>query len=372
MVMPEKVELLGMDLPEMENFVQEQGEPKFRARQLHKWIYNKSMSSFFEMSDLPRTLRYKLDQVARISIPRVLKQRVSQDGTRKYLVEFLDKKRVETVLIPQGKGRDARFTLCISSQVGCPLGCAFCATGAGGFQRNLQAYEIVGELLASRRELQKKLRTDDEGLISNLVYMGMGEPLLNYEEVLRSIHIFNDPRGLNIGQRHITISTAGDVRGIYRLSREELQVTLAISLHASNDELRNQLIPLNRRYPLEALIRAVEDYIEETNRRVTFEYLLLEGVNDNRKDARELIELLKPLLANINLIPYNEVEGLPFKKPAAAKVTQFQSWLLDGGLNAVIREEHGTDIEAACGQLRLANRKPTGPRAKKSAVKTST
>ena len=356
MTISEKIELLGMDLEELEQFVLDKREQKFRSRQLHKWIYNKSVGSFFEMIDLTRTLRYKFDQAARISIPRVLKQRVSQDGTRKYLVEFLDRKRVETVLIPQGKGRDARFTLCISSQVGCPLGCAFCATGTSGFQRNLKAYEMVGELLASRRELQKKLRNNDEGLISNLVFMGMGEPFLNYEEILQAIHIFNDPRGLNIGQRHITISTAGEVRGINRLAREELQVTLAISLHAGNDELRNSLMPINRRYPLAELIKAVEDYTDRTNRRVTFEYLLLEGVNDSRKDARELIELLKPLLANVNLIPYNEVEGLPFKKPGAAKVAQFQSWLLEGGLHAVIREEHGADIEAACGQLRLAGR----------------
>jgi 23S rRNA (adenine2503-C2)-methyltransferase len=183
--------------------------------------------------------------------------------------------------------------------------------------------------------------------------MGMGEPLLNYEEVLKSIHILNDPKGINIGQRHITVSTSGEVNGIYKLASENLQVTLAISLHAGNNELRDKLIPLNRKYPLEKLFQAVEEYISNTNRRVTFEYVMLDNVNIEKKDARDLIELLKPMLANINLIPYNEVSGLEFRKPPANKIKQFYEWLVEGGLNVTLREERGADIEAACGQLSI-------------------
>ena len=350
---PEQTELLGLNMAELEQYMVSLGEPAYRGRQLHKWIYTRDVSSFYEMSDIPKELRHRLDRLAVISIPRVLKQRVSQDRTRKYLLELADKKRVETVLIPQSEEKSTRYTLCISTQVGCPIGCSFCATGHSGFQRNLRHYEIVGQVLGSRRELYKKVKpADNEPLLTNLVYMGMGEPLLNYDEVLQSIYIINDHKGINIGQRHITVSTAGEARGIERLAREKLQVTLAISLHACNDALRDQLVPMNRKYPLERLLRAVEFYSRENGRRVTFEYVLLDGVNMSRQDANNMIDILKPLLANVNLIPYNEVVGLPYKHPGRAKAEQFCRWLQDGGLNATIREEHGADIEAACGQLR--------------------
>lgn len=347
-----KTELLGMSIKELEDFMVSIGEPRFRGRQVHKWIYQKDEDSFYQMSDLPKTLRSHLDEIALISFPRVLKQRVSRDGTRKYLLEFNDKKKVETVLIPQRSERDTRYSLCLSTQVGCPIGCAFCATGQGGFQRNLTAGEIVGEFLSSRRELKKKVKKADDNIISNVVYMGMGEPMLNYDEVIKSVYILNDHKGINLGQRSITISTAGEVKGIERLAREDLQVTLAVSLHACDDELRNQLVPINRKYPLASLMKAVEFYISCTNRRVTFEYVMLDGVNISRKDADNMIKLVRPLLANINLISYNEVEGLPYKKPEKEKVMQFYDWLLEAGLNVTIREEKGADIEAACGQLR--------------------
>jgi len=350
---PEFTELLGLDTGELEEYMVSLGEPNYRGRQIYKWIYTRDVSSFYDMSDIPKELRRRLDSLAVISIPRVLKQRVSIDRTRKYLLELQDKKRVETVLIPQSDSKNARYTLCISTQVGCPVGCSFCATGQSGFQRNLSHHEIVGQVLGSRRELLKKVKAvDNEPLITNLVYMGMGEPLLNYDEVLQSIKLINDHKGINIGQRHITISTAGEARGIERLAKEKLQVTLAISLHACDDALRNQLVPMNRKYPLERLMRAVEFYSRENGRRITFEYILLDGVNMRRQDANNMIDILKPLLANVNLIPYNEVVGLPFKHPARAKTEQFCRWLQDGGLNATIREEHGADIEAACGQLR--------------------
>ncbi len=350
-----KTELLGLSISELEHFVTSIGEPRFRAKQLFSWIYNKKEHSFYAMSDLPKQLRAQLDEVAVISIPRVLKQKVSIDGTRKYLIEFKDKKRIETVVIPNSAEERNKYTICLSTQIGCPIGCSFCATGIGGFQRNLTYYEIVGQYLASARELEKKVKNKDGNLISNVVYMGMGEPMLNYDEMLKSLRLLNDPKGINIGQRHITISTAGEVKGIMKLAKEHLQVTLAISLHASNNELRNKLIPLNRKYPLEDLFKAVEFYINETNRRVTFEYILLDGVNTNKSDADNLVQLVKPLLANINLIPYNDVDSLNYKKPSKNKTNTFYNWLINQGVNATIREEKGADIEAACGQLAAKN-----------------
>ena len=352
-----KTELLGMGIKELEDFMESIGEPRYRGRQVHRWIYQKAVSSFYEMSDISRDLRTKLDELARISIPRVLKQRASIDGTRKFLMELEDKKRIESVVIPHSRNKDTRYTLCISTQVGCPIGCVFCATGSSGFQRNLEAYEMIGQVLGSERELQKRLKSNDNGLITNVVYMGMGEPMLNYDQVIKSIYTLNDPKGINIGQRHITISTSGDVRGINQLAQENLQVTLAVSLHACSNELRDKLIPLNRKYPLEELIKSIEQYIRLTNRRVTFEYLLLDGVNDHKEDADKLITLLKPLLANVNLIPYNEVVGLEFKQPSPQQVNEFYYYLLQAGVNVTLREEKGADIEAACGQLRAGYRK---------------
>jgi 23S rRNA (adenine2503-C2)-methyltransferase len=351
MDMENKTELLGMDLKNLEDYLLSLGEPRFRASQIYTWIYRKEVSSFYDMSDMPKELRSRLNEIAVISIPRVLKQRVSKDGTRKFLMEMNDKKRVETVIIPQSHDKDTRYSLCISTQVGCPVGCSFCATGQSGFQRNLLAYEMVGQVLGSRRELAKRLKARDEQLMTNVVYMGMGEPMLNFDEMLKSVQLLNDHRGIDIGQRHITISTAGEVRGIEKLAETDLQVTLAISLHACNNELRDQLIPLNHKYPLEMLMQAVRAYIAHSHRRVTFEYIMLDGVNISANDAAAMIKLIKPLLANVNLIPYNEVSGLDFKKPPAAKIKQFYNWLVNGGLNVTLREERGADIEAACGQL---------------------
>ncbi|MEA1962518.1 MAG: 23S rRNA (adenine(2503)-C(2))-methyltransferase RlmN [Bacillota bacterium] len=346
-----RTELLGRSIDELENFMESIGEKKFRARQIHKWIYQKETHSFYDMTDLPKDLRAKLDEKVVVSIPRVLKQRVSMDGTRKYLMELRDRKRIETVVIPQSKEKDTNYSLCISTQVGCPVGCRFCATGASGFQRNLQAMEIAGQVLSSRRELAKKVKTIDGPLINSVVYMGMGEPLLNYDETLKSIYMLNDYQGMNIGQRHLTVSTSGEAKGIHKLAKEDLQITLAISLHATENDLRDELIPMNKKYPLEVLMDAVESYAGMTNRRVTFEYIMLDDVNISTSDAKRMIKMIKPLLANVNLIPYNEVEGLPFKKPSQTSIRAFYNKLVDGGLNVTLREEHGSDIEAACGQL---------------------
>lgn len=352
MAAPIKTELLGMNKMELEEFVLSLGEPRYRASQIHAWMYRKQISSFNDMSDIPQELRLRLAETAEISIPPVLKQRVSSDGTRKLLLAMKDNKAIETVIIPQRNDKNARYSLCVSTQVGCPIGCSFCATGQAGFQRNLQAFEMVGQVLSSSRELSQDFNSNGDHLITNVVYMGMGEPLLNYDEVIKSICILNDHQGINIGQRHITISTAGEVKGIKRLSQSGLQVILAISLHACNNELRDQLIPLNRKYPLEILVDAVQNYIALTNRRVTFEYIMLDGINIGAGDAEAMIKLIRPLLANVNLIPYNGVDGLEFKKPSAANIRQFYNWLVKGGLNVTLREEKGADIEAACGQLR--------------------
>ncbi|MGI5879738.1 MAG: 23S rRNA (adenine(2503)-C(2))-methyltransferase RlmN [Syntrophomonadaceae bacterium] len=351
-----KKQLLGLSLNELQDYITELGQPAFRARQIYKWIYEKQTASFYEMSDISRKFRQQLDEIAVVSIPRVLKQKVSSDGTRKFLMELDDKKKIETVVIPQSTEKNTRYSLCISTQVGCPVGCQFCATGSSGFQRSLEAYEMIGQFLGSKRELMKRLKQNDENIISNVVYMGMGEPFFNYDQVMSSIRVLIDPQGVNLGQRHITVSTAGEASGIERLAREDLQVTLAISLHACNDELRDKLIPLNRKYPLKKLMQAVSEYIEITNRRVTFEYIMLNEINIGKQDAQQLIKIVKPLLANVNLIPYNEVETLPFKKPSGYDVRQFYQWLVDGGLNVTIREEHGNDIEAACGQLCIKER----------------
>ncbi|HQA08451.1 MAG TPA: 23S rRNA (adenine(2503)-C(2))-methyltransferase RlmN [Syntrophomonadaceae bacterium] len=351
-----RTQLLGMNCHQLEEYLLQVGQHRYRGRQIYKWIYQKDVNSFYEMSDIPKELRQQLDEISVVSIPRVLKQRVSKDGTRKFLMELDDRKRIETVVIPQGEEREARYSLCISTQVGCPVGCAFCATGTSGYQRSLQSYEMVGQFLSSRRELKRRLKKNDDSLISNVVYMGMGEPFFNYDQVIASVYLLIDPQGINIGQRHITISTSGEVKGIKRLAEENLQVTLAISLHATNDHLRDQLVPLNRKYSLDQLIEAVDYYIKKTNRRVTFEYVMLDDVNISRVHADQLIKMVKPLLANINLIPYNEVEILPFKKPSSTKVWQFYHWLVEGGLNVTIREERGGDIEAACGQLYVKER----------------
>jgi 23S rRNA (adenine2503-C2)-methyltransferase len=350
--MTDKIEFLGQSLPQLEQTLERLGQPKFRARQIYKWIYQKEVASFYAMSDLPRELRDTLNQQAQISIPRVLKQKISDDGTRKFLFELADKKKVETVLIPQNNAKKPRYTLCVSSQVGCPIGCGFCATGRSGFFRNLEAAEIVGQVLSSRREVNQRLKAGpEEKLITNVVYMGMGEPLLNYEPVVTSVHLLNDHKGIDIGQRHITISTSGEARGIEKLAEEGLQVTLAVSLHAANDRLRDQLVPMNRKYPLRDLVAALKGYLLKTGRQVTVEYLLLDGVNTAQSDVDDLAALLKFLPVNINLIPYNEVEGTNFRKPSRVKSLRFYQALRRYGLPVTLREEKGADIAAACGQL---------------------
>ncbi|MGE5371874.1 MAG: 23S rRNA (adenine(2503)-C(2))-methyltransferase RlmN [Solirubrobacterales bacterium] len=349
----ERTELLGMTQGEMEDFMASAGEARFRGRQVYRWVYVKNTGSFYDMSDLPRSLREKLDQLARISIPKVVKARTSNDGTRKFLLELSDKKRIETVAIPQKWEGGRKYTVCVSTQAGCPIGCAFCATGQSGFDRDLTAGEIVGQVIVAEREMRRREKhTAEDRIVTNLVFMGMGEPLLNLDAVLEAVALLNDAKGMNLGQRHMTISTAGLVPGIDRLAERELQLTLALSLHAVTDTVRNQLVPLNQKYGIRDVLAAVRRYTEKTGRRSTIEYVLLSGVNDRPEDADRLASLLKSMLVNVNLIPYNPVEGTGYDRPAPESVRCFLDRLTQAGIAATVREEMGNDIEAACGQLR--------------------
>lgn len=335
---------------ELENVIKSLGEPAFRAKQVFQWIHQKGITAWEEMTNIPKDLRNVLASNFRIEGLPVIKRRESkQDDTVKYLLRLSDGETVETVLMsydpPAGKERQ---TLCVSTQVGCPLNCAFCATGKSGFIRNLEVHEIIGQVLAVNRDLEPTGRKP----VSNLVFMGMGEPLINYDNLIKGINILHHPLGLNISLRRISVSTSGIVPGIYRLADEGLPIVLAISLHAPTNELRSRLMPVNRRYPLEELMQACHYWVEKTNRRITFEYILLNGVNDSLQQAAELADLLKGLLANVNLIPFNALSDVDFHKPSRNRIIAFRKYLESRGINAVVREEKGGDIEAACGQLR--------------------
>ncbi|MGH7410597.1 MAG: 23S rRNA (adenine(2503)-C(2))-methyltransferase RlmN [Candidatus Methylomirabilis sp.] len=336
-----KVELKGMSLEEMERFVAEDGEPTYRGRQLFQWIYGRGACTFQEMTDLPVALRDTLAEQASIGSLASLSRQVSRDGTRKYLLGCADGRQIETVLIPD-KGR---LTACLSIQVGCALACAFCLTGTMGFVRHLQAGEIVDQVLALGRDLAPGER------IGNLVLMGMGEPLHNYDATVKALAILLHPLGLAFPPRRVTLSTVGLVPEIERLGASGLCVNLAVSLHAATDELRDRLVPINRRYPLNALMAALRAYPLPPRRRLTFEYTLMDGVNDRPEDARELARLLRGLRFKINLLPLNEAPAIPFRRPSRERVEAFQQSLKSAGILATIRESRGWDISAACGML---------------------
>lgn len=319
----------------------------FQARQILRWIFAKRIFDFQQMTDLPITLRNRLEADFSATGLRVAQTRQSPvTGTKKILFALADNATVESVLIRD----EDRYTLCVSSQAGCALDCAFCATGASGFVRNLEAHEIVAQAL-------HLLEGEDLGeRTPNIVYMGMGEPLANYDAVHASIQTLMDPAGFGVAARKITVSTVGEVKGIDRFSQEDWQVRLSISLHAANDTLRSKLIPLNKKYSLAVLRRALDRYLERMNRQITFEWVLLDGVNDARRDADELLAYARGLKATVNLIPWNPVPGLDFRPSPPAQREQFMRWLNAAGLKTTIRQEKGQDIEAACGQLRRANK----------------
>ena len=316
------------------------GEKKYRAEQIFHWIYKENVTSFDEMTNLSEALREKLKQNFDLRIFKIIRKQESKDGTKKYLFDILDNNAIESVLMEYKYGK----TICVSSQVGCKMGCKFCASTGVKFARNLEAGEIVEQLLAVER--------DEKTHISNLVFMGIGEPLDNYDNVMKAIKILNHPKGINMGARHISISTSGLVPNIYKLADENIQCTLSISLHSASNEKRSNMMPVNNIYNIQELIKACKYYIEKTNRRISFEYALAKDNNDNLQDAEELVKLLKGMLCHINLIPINKIEDGKFTKSTNENIIKFRDYLNEHGIVATIRRELGADIDAACGQLR--------------------
>lgn len=332
--------LPDMDIPELEVLLKEIGQQKFRAKQIFTWIA-RGAEDFDGMTDLSKQLRQDLKLYARVSGLNIRRKLVSSiDGTVKYLFELLDGNIIESVLMEYQHG----FTACISSQVGCKMGCSFCASTIAGFRRDLTAGEMLEQILAIQR---------DSGVrIGNVVIMGIGEPFDNYDNVMKFLRLANDPEGLNIGSRHMTVSTCGLVPGILRFSEENLQVNLAISLHAPNDSMRSAIMPVAMKYSIDKIIEACKIYTRKTNRRITFEYALIEGVNDSPENAGELALRLKGLLCHVNLIPVNTVKGAGYRQSDRKHVEEFEKLLLHKGIETTVRRELGADINAACGQLR--------------------
>lgn len=336
--MIERVDLLDLSPDELTDYVSSLGEEKYRASQIARWIYKTGAKSFDEMTDLPKALRLTLEDRAQISSITADKVLLSSDGTRKYLFRLNDGSRVETVLIPDC----GRYTLCISSQVGCRMGCTFCLTGTVGRIRNLKTSEIINQLLF--------VRSDITETITNIVFMGMGEPLDNFDNTVRALKILTHQAFIGMSPRRITVSTSGLVPMIEKLGREA-PVNLSISLNAPNDELRSKIMPVNKKYPLRELLDAGRRYPFPRGKRLTFEYVLLQGVNDSPTHARELARLLSGVDCMINLIPFNEATPLPYKTPDAKSVATFQQILISSGLRTLIRKSKGRDILGACGQL---------------------
>ena len=343
--------LIGCDREEFARLCEELGEKPFRARQLWHWVYGRGAASFEAMTTLAKEARARLATRWSLARPQAAEERLSADGTRKWLFRFPDGELIETVHIPA----EERGTLCMSSQVGCTLTCSFCHTGTQRLVRNLVAGEIVGQLMAARDALGEWAQPSRERRITNIVMMGMGEPLYNFENVAKALRIIMDPEGLSISKRRITLSTAGVVPMMARCG-EELGVNLAVSLHAVRDELRDVLVPLNRKYPIAELLAACRAYPGIHNaRRITFEYVMLKGVNDSAADARELVRLLKGIPAKTNLIPFNPWPGAPYECSSPDAVRRFAGIVNAGGLSAPVRTPRGQDILAACGQLRTAS-----------------
>jgi 23S rRNA (adenine2503-C2)-methyltransferase len=365
-----KSELLGLNEAELAAMMAALGEKPFRARQLYDAIYRRRLTRFEAMTDLSKRLREQLSERAVVTHTRVKNIFTSSDGTRRFLLELGDGREVETVFMPE----ERRDTVCISSQVGCPLACDFCMTGVLGLKRNMTAGEIVSQIVVALNEVYgegalpaktpdieavgrdisgraKVRQSRDERFPLNVVMMGMGEPLLNYDAAMRAVHLFADDKGLAIPARRVTLSTAGIVPRIDELAAEEIRPRLAISLTAANDELRNQLFPINRKYPLAELMAACRRFPLAERERLTFEYVMLEGVNDSDRDARELVRLLNGVRAKVNLIPHNPAPELPYRATPMARIMAFQKILTDAGVLSFIRRPRGQDIAAACGQL---------------------
>ena len=332
--------LRSLTLAELADLLKTMGQPAFRAKQVYTWLH-RGIRGYDEMTDLPKTLRAALAEQYPLYTPQaVRRQESARDGTIKYLWRLSDGNCVETVLMRYHYGN----TVCISTEVGCRMGCAFCASTLGGLVRRLEPFEMLDQVLFTQV---------DSGLpVSHIVLMGIGEPLDNFENVLRFLELVNSPQGMNISMRHVSLSTCGLVPKIDELAKRKLQLTLSVSLHAPNDETRNRIMPVNRAYPSEELLNACRRYYAETSRRISFEYAMIDGVNDSEADAKELLRRLKGLPAHFNLIPLNHVEESPLKPSSRAAVARFQKILEDGGIPATVRRTLGGDIDASCGQLR--------------------
>jgi len=346
-----KINLVGMSRPELEEFFISLGDKKFRAQQLLQWIYQRGVSDFTNMTDFNKSLRSLLQDKAQIIVPQIESEQISKDGTIKWLLrveagEDEPSNAIETVFIPEAN----RGTLCISSQVGCALDCTFCATARQGFNRNLSAAEIIGQVWVADQRLRALY--EGQSMLTNVVYMGMGEPLMNYKQVLPTIQLLLDDLAYGMGKRKVTVSTSGVVPKMDTLS-ETIDVSLAISLHAPNDEVRNELVPLNRKFPIKDLLAACRRYLDNKNRKesVTFEYVMLKGVNDSDQQARQLVKILKGIRAKVNLIPFNSFEGSGYERSTQSRIDRFSQILMDSGIIVITRRPRGEDIAAACGQL---------------------
>ncbi len=323
-------------LEDLKEQLKEIGEKPYRAEQICQWLYTEKVQTFDDMTNLSLELREKLKSNYNICNFKILRKQESKDGTIKYLFDVLDGNAIETVLMKYHHGN----SVCVSTQIGCKMGCKFCASTGINFIRNLTSGEIVEQII--------KVEQDTGERVSNVVFMGIGEPLDNYDNVVNAIRKINHPKGLNIGARHISVSTSGLVPQIYKLAEENIQCTLSISLHATNNEKRSSMMPVNKIYPIEQLLQACRDYIAKTNRRISFEYALAKDNNDNLEDAKELVKLLKGMLCHVNLIPINKIENGQYNKSSIENVMKFRDYLNDHGIVATIRRELGSDIEAAC------------------------
>lgn len=344
-----KKNIKDYNLDELKQVISDLGEKPYRAEQIFKWIMQDNVTSFDDMTNLSLELREKLKNEFDLHIFKILKKQESKDGTKKYLFDVLDGNAIESVLMEYKHGK----TICVSSQIGCKMGCKFCASTGVKFARSLSSGEIVEQLLAVQR--------DENIKISNLVFMGIGEPLDNYDNVMKAIKILNNQKGINMGARHISISTSGLVPKIYKLADENLQCTLSISLHNSSNEKRSEMMPINNTYNIEELMKACKYYIEKTNKRISFEYALAKDNNDNLEDAKALIKLLKGMICHVNLIPINKIEDGKYSKSTNENIIKFRDYLNENGIVATIRRELGSDIDAACGQLRKKEVKKCEP-----------
>jgi 23S rRNA (adenine2503-C2)-methyltransferase len=340
-----KTNLLGLTRAELERFVEAMGEKPFRARQLMKWLYKRNVSEIDQMTDLAKRFRERLQEVAEVRTPAITTTQVSSDGTRKWLLAMDGTQGIETVFIPE----PGRGTLCISSQVGCAMDCSFCSTAQQGFNRNLTTAEIVGQVWLANRELG--FQPGGDRVVTNIVFMGMGEPLANYRNVVPASEIFMDDLGFDISRRRVTVSTSGLVPQMLKLANET-NCALAVSLHAPNDQLRSELVPINRKHPIAQLLDACWQYVDKQNaRNITFEYVMLDGINDKPEHAYELVELLKGRPAKLNLIPFNPFPQTIYRRSSAAAIERFRDILNRNGVIATTRRTRGDDIDAACGQL---------------------